>query len=94
MTIKFNEKCNCEKDARYMIGIKDGINIYSCNKHKKCPTYNELKLKNKQLRDLIDSYDKALDEAIKVAGTNILKDEEGKPWYDVMILAELILDDV
>ncbi len=58
--------CGCGRAGRYtMIGL-DGISVSSCNKYKRCPTYDELKesfrvsqshvLKYRRAVDMIDEY--------------------------------------
>ncbi len=48
------DKCNCGRDARYMIGVEG-----SCNKRKVCPPYSQIEAEltqtKKELQELLEA---------------------------------------
>lgn len=44
-----NMKCGCGREGRYVCVESDGTEVYSCNKHSRCPDYYELEATNKSL---------------------------------------------
>jgi len=49
------ETCGCGKDGKYLIKDADGFEQYSCNKYKRCPTYDELFEHNRILTNKLNS---------------------------------------
>lgn len=68
-------KCGCGKQGRYVCFKLDGTEVYSCNKHSRCPDYNELVDTNKSLvHDLFELLSYAKDLQLFKESTQEYKD--------------------
>jgi len=69
-------KCGCGKEGRYLSFDEQHNEIYSCNKYKRCPTYDELFEENKFLKYKTEIYETVLKAIVRVNGM----DYEYKAW--------------
>ena len=70
-------KCGCGKEGRYVCLKQDGTEVYSCNKHSRCPEYHELAEINKSLvHDLFELLSYAKDLQVFRECTHQYKDAE------------------
>ncbi len=77
-----SSKCGCGREGRYARIDEDGLNIWSCNKYQRCPTYDELTELYDSSRKNENRYLTALEKIVGVNGM----DYEYKAWAKEALL--------
>jgi len=69
-------KCGCGEEGRYVHFLPDGEEVYSCNKYRRCPTYDELAEKVRTLTLRCNRYESTLKEIVVISAM----DYEYRTW--------------
>lgn len=86
--LKFDDRCGCGKPAKYI----NSNNVSACNKHKRCPSYDEVSEENNQLKtDIMEIISCAVDlktynESSSYYKNALVKLEEFKKKYGRLVM--------